>query len=230
MLQILLTFNKNVLKVFQSDKAEITIGRNLKNDLQIDNLAVSNFHARIERSEDNYFIEDLQSTNGTFINSEKISKYKLQDGDIATIGKHSLTFLLEGGASEGRSLSENDMVETMMLDSEKQRGLVKMAEPSFSETPALLKVQEGETSQDEYRLTARLTEIGRRDSCQIRLKGLLAPKSLAYITRDPMGYTLIPGDNGGKLLLNGLRIDKGTMLKNNDLISAGKVKFQFLQG
>jgi len=230
MLQILLTFNKNVLKVFQSDKAEITIGRNLKNDLQIDNLAVSNFHARIERSEDNYFIEDLQSTNGTFINSEKISKYELQDGDIATIGKHSLTFLLEGGASEGRSLSENDMVETMMLDSEKQRGWVKMAEPSFSETPALLKVQEGETSQDEYRLTARLTEIGKRDSCQIRLKGLLAPKSLAYITRDPMGYTLIPGDNGGKLLLNGLRIDKGTMLKNNDLISAGKVKFQFLQG
>ena len=229
MLQILLTFNKNVLKVFQSDKAEITIGRNMKNDLQIDNLAVSNFHARIERSEDKYFIEDLMSTNGTFINAEKIAKYELQDGDIATIGKHSLTFLLEGGASEGRSLSENEMVETMMLDSDKQRGLVKMAEPSFAETPALLKVQEGETSQDEYRLTARLTEIGKRDSCQIRLKGLLAPKNLAYITRDPMGYTLIPGDNGGKLLLNGRRIDKGTMLKNNDLISAGKVKFQFVQ-
>ena len=229
MLQILLTFNKNVLKVFQSDKAEITIGRNMKNDLQIDNLAVSNFHARIERSQDNYFIEDLDSTNGTFINAEKISKCKLQDGDIATIGKHSLTFLLEGGASEGRSLSENEMVETMMLDSEKHRGLVKMAAPSFSETPALLRVQEGETSQNEYRLTARLTEIGKRDSCQVRLKGLLAPKNLAYITCDPMGYTLIPGENGGKLLLNGQPINKGTMLKDNDLISAGKIKFQFLQ-
>jgi pSer/pThr/pTyr-binding forkhead associated (FHA) protein len=230
MLQILLTFNKSVLKVFQSDRAEITIGRNIKNDLQIDNLAVSNFHARIERSQDGYVIEDLDSTNGTFINAERISKYALRDGDIATIGKHSLTFLLEGGADVSRSLSENEMVETMMLDSKKQRGLAKMAEPSFFESPALLKVREGETSQDEYRLTARLTEIGKRDGCQVRLKGLLAPKNLAYIARDPMGYTLIPGDNDGKLLLNGQRIDKGTMLKNNDLISAGKVKFQFLQG
>lgn len=230
MLQILLTFNKSVLKVFQSDRAEITIGRNIKNHLQIDNLAVSNFHARIERSQDNYFIEDLNSTNGTFINAEKITKCALRDGDTATIGKHSLTFLLEGGAGESRGLSENEMIQTMMLDSEKQRGLVKMAAPSFFESPAVLKVQEGETSQDEYKLTARLTEIGKRDGCQVRLKGMLAPKNLAYIARDPMGYTLIPGDNGGKLLLNGRRIDKGTLLKHNDLISAGRVKFQFLQG
>ena len=74
MLQILLKFNKSVLKVFQSDKAEITIGRNIKNDLQIDNLAVSNFHARINRSQDKYFIEDLNSTNGTYINEEKIDQ------------------------------------------------------------------------------------------------------------------------------------------------------------
>ena len=52
MLQILLKFNTSVLKVFQSDKAEITVGRNTKNDLKIDNLAVSNFHVRIKRLED----------------------------------------------------------------------------------------------------------------------------------------------------------------------------------
>ena len=39
-----------------------------------------------------------------------------------------------------------------------------------------------------------------------------------------MGYTLIPGDNAGKLRLNGVSIDKGTALKNNDVITAGKVK------
>ena len=229
MLQILLKFNKSVLKVFQSDKAEITIGRNTKNDFQIDNLAVSNFHARIERSQDKYFIEDLNSTNGTYINEEKIAKCELQDGDTASIGKHSLTFLLEGGVSGGRRLSEIEMEQTMMLDTVKQRELVKRAEPSFPESPARLKVQEGETSQDEYQLTARLTEIGKGDSCQVRLEGLFAPKNLAYITRDPMGYTLIPGDNAGKLRLNGVSIDKGTALKNNDVINAGKVKFQFLQ-
>ncbi|MBU1567766.1 MAG: FHA domain-containing protein [Proteobacteria bacterium] len=228
MLQILLKFNKNVLKVFQSDKVEITIGRNSKNDLQIDNLAVSNFHARIERSQDKYFIEDLLSTNGTYVNEEKIVKCELQDGDTASIGKHSLTFLLEGGESGDRKLSEIEMAETMMLETDKQRELVKKAEPSFIESPARLKVQEGETSQDEYHLTARLTEIGKADSCQVRLEGLFAPKNLAYITRDPMGYTLIPGDNAGKLRLNGVSIDKGTALKNNDVINAGKLKFRFL--
>lgn len=228
MLQILLKFNKNVLKVFQSDKTEITIGRNIKNDIQIDNLAVSNFHARIERLEDKYFIEDLNSTNGTFINEEKISRCELQDGDIASIGKHVLTFLLEG-ENGVRGLSEIEMAQTMMLDTGKQRELTKNVEPSFPESPARLKVQEGDTSQDEYLLTARLTGIGKADSCQVRLQGLFAPKNLAYITRDAMGYTLIPGDNAGKLRLNGVNIDKGTALKNGDVINAGKVTLRFLQ-
>ena len=237
MLQILLKFNNTVLKVFQSDKAEITIGRNIKNDLHINNLAVSNFHARIECSQGKYFIEDLSSTNGTYINEEKIAKCELQDGDTASIGKHSLTFLLEEGVSGllegvvsgGWGLSESEMERTRMLDTEKHRELAKKVEPSFPESPARLKVQEGEASQDEYQLTTRLTEIGKGKSCQIRLQGLFAPKNLAYIIREQMGYTLIPGDNAGKLRLNGENIDKGTALKNNDVINAGKVKFRFLQ-
>ncbi len=229
MLQVLLKFNKNVLKVFQSDKAEITIGRNIKNDLQIDNLAVSNFHARINHIQDKYVIEDLNSTNGTYINDEKIDKCELRDGDTASIGKHTLTFMLEGGKREGREFCELEMEQTMMLDTEKQRELVQKAEPYFPEAPARLKVREGETGQNEYQLTARLNEIGKDERCQIRLTGMFAPKSLAYIVRDTKGYTLIPGDNASKLRLNGASIDKGTVLKNNDVIDAGKVKFGFLR-
>jgi pSer/pThr/pTyr-binding forkhead associated (FHA) protein len=228
MLQILLKFNEIVLKVFQSDKAEITIGRNMKNDIQIDNLAVSNFHAKVERSGDNYVIEDLNSTNGTYLNEKKISKSELQDGDTADIGKHSLTFLLEGGVSAGKGSSELDMDQTMMLDTEKQRELIEKAKPTPPGSPARLKVQEGESSQGEYQLTERLTEIGKGERCHIRLEGMFAPKNMAYITRDPKGYTLIPGDNADKLRLNGDRIDKGTALKNNDVIDAGKVKFRFI--
>jgi hypothetical protein len=88
-------------------------------------------------------------------------------------------------------------------------------------------VQEGESSQSEYQLSERLSEIGKGERCQIRLEGMFAPKNLAYITRDPKGYTLIPGDNADKLRLNGVNIDKGTALKNNDVIDAGKVKFRF---
>jgi pSer/pThr/pTyr-binding forkhead associated (FHA) protein len=230
MLQILLTFNKSVLKVFQSDMAEITIGRNMKNDLHIDNLAVSNFHARIKREQDKYVLEDLNSTNGTYINGEKITKYELQDGDIASIGKHSLTFLLDKDLNGARKLSEFEMERTMMLDTDKQRHLAKTSAPYFPEGPARLTVLEGDTSQSEYQLTTRITEIGKGEKCQVKLKGMFAPKNLAFISRTPEGYTLIPGDNAEKLRLNGASIDKGKTLKNNDEIVAGKVKFRFLQG
>lgn len=76
------------------------------------------------------------------------------------------------------------------------------------------KVQEGETRQDEYQLAARLIEISKADSCQVRLNWLFAPKNIIYFSRDPMGYALIPGDNAGKLRLNGVSIGKGIALKN----------------
>jgi len=229
MLRILLKFNDSVLKVIESDKAEITIGRNLKNDIQIDNLAVSNFHARVEHQLGHYFIEDLNSTNGTYVNDKKISKWGLQDGDTATIGKHSLVFMLEAGQGGGEGIRELDMDQTMVLDTEKQRELVDRAELAAAGPPARLRVEDGKASQDEFQLTGRLTEIGKGETAQVQLEGLFAPKNVAYITRDPKGYTLVPGDNGDKLRLNGVKIDKGTPLKNGDVIEAGKVRFRFSQ-
>lgn len=228
MLRILLKFNDTVLKVIESDKAEITIGRNMKNDIQIDNLAVSNFHARIEHQLGHYFIEDLKSTNGTYINDKKISKWGIQDGDAATIGKHSLVFMLEGDAQVGEGIRELNMDQTMVLDTEKQRELVEKAEMASSGPPALLKLLAGKAEQDEYALTARISEIGKSGAAQVRLKGFLAPKNVAYITRDPKGYTLVPGDQGDKLKLNGMKVTKGVVLKQGDVIEAGKTRFRFV--
>jgi len=230
MLRILLKFNDSVLKVIESDKAEVTIGRNLKNDIQIDNLAVSNFHARVEHQLGHYFIEDLNSTNGTYVNDKKITKWGLQDGDAATIGKHSLVFMLEGGEAQGEGIRELDMDQTMVLDTAKQRELVDKAELAAAGPPARLRLEAGKAGQDEYALTSRLTEIGKGDSAQVQLEGLFAPRNVAYVTRDPKGYTLVPGDNGDKLKLNGRQIDKGVQLKDGDVIEAGKTRFRFKKG
>ena len=229
MLRILLKFNDSVLKVIESDQAEITVGRNIKNDIQIDNLAVSNFHARIEYQLGHYFIEDLNSTNGTYVNDKQITKWGLQDGDAASIGKHTLVFMLEGGEAQGEGLRELDMDQTMVLDTAKQRELVDRAELAAAGPPARLKLEGGKAERDEYVLTARLTEIGRGDEAQVQLKGLFAPKNVAYITREPKGYTLVQGEHGDKLRLNGMRVDKGTALKDGDVIEAGKARFRFLQ-
>lgn len=90
MLKIELKFRDKVLKQFETDKSEITIGRGTKNDIQIDNLAVSNAHAKIIRHPDHYTVEDLKSTNGTFLNEKQITKARLNPNDIVTIGKHTL--------------------------------------------------------------------------------------------------------------------------------------------
>lgn len=95
MIQIELKFKNTVLKTVETDRDEITIGRKNKNTIPIDNLQVSNKHARIVKHAGNYFIEDLKSTNGTFLNNEKITKEPLRDKDIITIGKHSLVIHLE---------------------------------------------------------------------------------------------------------------------------------------
>lgn len=95
MIQIQLKFKSTVLKTIETDRDEITIGRKKNNNIHIDNLQVSNKHARIVKHASNYFIEDLKSTNGTFLNNKKIIKEPLREKDIITIGKHTLVIHLE---------------------------------------------------------------------------------------------------------------------------------------
>jgi pSer/pThr/pTyr-binding forkhead associated (FHA) protein len=90
MLTILLKFNDKILKTIESDKNEIMIGRNAANDIAIENLAVSKQHARIVKQDEAYYIEDLDSTNGTYLNKIRITKKDLKNNDIIIIGKHSL--------------------------------------------------------------------------------------------------------------------------------------------
>ena len=95
MLRIILKFNSTVLKELKIDQDEIIIGRDSGNDIQIDNVAVSREHAKIIRGPNYYLIEDLNSTNGTFVNGKKISKKFLKEDDEISIGKHSLQIILE---------------------------------------------------------------------------------------------------------------------------------------
>ena len=91
MLKIELAFKGKILKQIETDKSEITIGRGNNNDIQIDNLGVSNAHAKIIKYPDAYTVIDLNSTNGTMLNNKQIKKAKLAPQDILTIGKHSLS-------------------------------------------------------------------------------------------------------------------------------------------
>jgi len=125
MLRILLKFKGAVLREIESSKEQITIGRNAENDIQIDNVAVSGEHARIIKGPDHYFIEDLNSLNGTFVNQEKITKRVLEENDAITIGKHTLVvaFKKHGDKIQGRKMSEIER--TWKLETERHKKMLK---------------------------------------------------------------------------------------------------------
>lgn len=70
----------------------LTIGRKASNDIVIDNLAVSGFHAKIDSVSTTFVVRDLESTNGTFVNKNKRTMHNLKHGDVILIGKHELLF------------------------------------------------------------------------------------------------------------------------------------------
>ena len=89
------SFNSSKLGEFILDKEVMTIGRKEDNDIRIENLAVSGHHAKLLTIFEDSFLEDLNSTNGTYVNGQPIAKHPLRNGDVITIGKHELRYINE---------------------------------------------------------------------------------------------------------------------------------------
>ena len=124
MAKVILKYNDVVVEEIPLGKKIVTIGRSKDNNIIIDNLAVSKNHARIRIEYDTFILEDLESTNGTFINNRKIDRCELNHGDRISIGKHTLVFLKEFEIINKGSTS---LIEdhTYLLDTKKHRDLVK---------------------------------------------------------------------------------------------------------
>ena len=93
--KLILSMDGLVLKEIQLSKERMTIGRKPHNDIQIDNLAISGEHAVIVTLLNDSFLEDLGSTNGTFVNGQSVKKHFLQNGDTIELGKYRLKYVNE---------------------------------------------------------------------------------------------------------------------------------------
>lgn len=93
MSKLILSIDGAILKEIPLIKERTTIGRKPHNDIQIDNLAISGEHAVIITIYNDSFLEDLNSTNGTFVNNQSIKKHFLQTGDVIALGKYSLKYV-----------------------------------------------------------------------------------------------------------------------------------------
>lgn len=101
MAAIIQTVDGVVANKFEIEESAIKFGRTADNQVQIDNLEVSNEHAQVIRETNDegkiaYFLEDLGSTNGSFVNEEKIDKRQLHHKDCIRIGLNVFTFIDEG--------------------------------------------------------------------------------------------------------------------------------------
>jgi len=230
MARVILVFNKQVIKDYPFTKENMTMGRAEENDIVIDNLAVSGYHARIDRAGDTYILTDLQSTNGTFANDKKIVSYKLRHKDKITIGKHLLFFALS--KTEQTKLEDGELDQTMVLDTAKhkemlakQAGKKTMSAPAGSEKVGVISFING-SDQDEIQLTKKLTKIGKAETAEIRLGGLFMSPTAATISRRPNGYA-ITTTSGTKVKVNNQSIQESQILSDFDTIEIGSYKFQF---
>jgi len=230
MARLILVFNKKVIKDYPFVKENMTIGRDEGNDIAIDNLAVSGFHARIDKTGDTYILTDLQSTNGTFVNDKKIAPHKLQHKDKIIIGKQMLFFAMS--KQEQAKVAETEVDRTMILDTAKQKDLLaKQAEKKGMEVPVkkeklgIISFIDG-SDQGEIQLKKKLTKMGKADTSEIRLGGFLMPATVATISRRPNGYA-ITSTSSTKVKVNNQVIKETHYLKDFDTIEIGSYKFQF---
>jgi pSer/pThr/pTyr-binding forkhead associated (FHA) protein len=231
--KIILKFNEAVIKEIPLDREHLTIGRKPDNDLVIDNPAVSGHHAKLERVQSVFFLEDLGSTNGTFVNEKKIDKKQLRDGDRVMVGKHLLLFEDEvKGVAVAPAAPSGDADKTMILDTQKQREMLKadqtLGQGKPKERLGVLQVLGGGADKKEYPLTGRLAIIGSQDGATVKLTGWFAPKVAAMISRRPDGYNLSLSEESKKVLINGTPVQGRADLKDGDLLEIAGVKMSFL--
>jgi pSer/pThr/pTyr-binding forkhead associated (FHA) protein len=231
MAKILLKYKDAVVQEIVLEKELTTIGRKPDNDIIIDNQAVSGHHARIKMEGNEVVLEDLSSLNGTYVNSQKVSKAELFNDDLILIGVHTLQVITDkkreadkkSFAVRGRSMDE-----TMVIAPDDQKKILTAVDKRIPEPLGGFLVVEGSTATDqrEYELKERVSAIGKEDGSAIQMKGFFAPKLAALVNRRKEGYFITP--SGGKeLKVNGKAIDRRYDLKDGDIVEVGNLKLQF---
>ena len=223
MARLVLSLDGQLLAEYNMSRERYTIGRLPDNDIRIDNAAVSGHHALIINILDDSFLEDLNSTNGTYVNGKIVKKHALQHGDVVTVGHHALRFV------DGDTEEPADEFERTMLIKPRDAAVMlgPAATPAAAPSPALggappkakLQVLSGQFAGRELELVKTLTTLG-RPGVQV-----------AAITRRADGYYIVhveSGREGDYPLVNGAPIGpQARRLHDNDVVQLAGVKMGF---
>jgi len=206
----------------------VSIGRASNNDVVIDNMGVSNQHAVISKKDNLFYIEDLNSTNGTFLNSQKISsqqRVNLQDSII--IGKHTLKFSEWAQSQKGTTNKPvNDTADATIMMKRKTVTEVNQTNQADQQAKSFYLIVRGELSGiNKLLLTDNSYGIGKGKSNEIRIGGWFTPAYIADIERIGHSFYISPLKKN-KVKLNNEIINSSTLLTVSDEI---KIKDLFLK-
>lgn len=228
--KLILSLNNSILGEYPLDKERIVLGRKPENDIQVDNLAVSGQHAAIITILSDSFLEDLESTNGTYVNGKLVKKHALKNGDVITIGKHELKYVNDEASDQddfektmiirpgmaGHAAAEEKAQEQNQVSARAASGGGASARGRDSTLPlGKIQVLSGPGAGKELELKKALITLG-RPGVQV-----------AVITRRPQGY-FITHVEGKHPVVNGESIGgQARALKDHDVIELAGVKMEF---
>ena len=235
MARLILSLDGQVLAEYNMTKERYTVGRLPDNDVRIDNAAVSGHHGLIINILNDSFLEDLNSTNGTYVNGKLIKKHALTHGDVITIGQHHLRFV----DSQVESTEQDEFERTLVIQPGQlnEARLRAAAETAMREPPrvapvvvaekppparaAKLQILSGQFAGRELELSKTLTTLG-RPGVQV-----------AAISRRADGYYVVhvdSGKTGDFPLVNGQPIGPSARkLHDNDVVTLAGVKMGFFE-
>jgi pSer/pThr/pTyr-binding forkhead associated (FHA) protein len=214
-----------VIKEVQITKDKTTLGRRPYNDIVIDNLAVSGEHAVMQMVGADVFIEDLSSTNGTYINGKAIKKQLLTHNDTVEIGKYKIKYLVD---------ESNEFERTMIVrpgGSAPAPGAHQPMQPGHAAAdshfgplgapaptqPASIKVLNGAAAGREVVITKVVTTVG-KPGVQV-----------ASITKRPNGYAFAHVEGASRPSINGVPlVGDSVPLRNGDVIELAGTQMQFI--
>jgi pSer/pThr/pTyr-binding forkhead associated (FHA) protein len=153
MARLILSLDNQVLAEYNMTKERYTIGRLPDNDVRIDNPAVSGHHSLIINILNDSFLEDLNSTNGTYVNGKLIKKHALQHGDVITIGHHQLRF----SDQQVPETEQDEFEKTMVIPTGQQNAdQLARAEAAADRAAAAVSAESAESVRDDVAAGVKL--------------------------------------------------------------------------
>lgn len=241
--KLILSIDGVVIREFELTQERTTLGRRPHNDIVINHRAISGEHAVLYCTDGTVVLQDLDSTNGSYLNGKPVKRQALAIGDLVEIGKHQLRLMddssdssdssdgataliplrdpdFEGARSEPRAFASRTGAATSpsqpwpLEAAPMPAALAHAAKP----TSACVQVLTGGAMGREVALTKVVTTIGKPGS------------AVASITRRHHGFVLAHVEGPDRTVLNGTAIGTSPLpLSSGDLIELAGTQMRFLQ-